>query len=169
MFAWFCCYGGFLLFHQKKLKSPKKSKVNPYIWMYNTMSCNESKTMDVNCLGTHPSKINKRWIYMNALFSLFPFIFKYFLQYSCYSPPCLPSDCSSPHFQKDVPTPTTTHLFSCFVKGNEMIIGHSVKHSNQSLKHSFSYHGNKMHSYNDKLDSIYVHMSSFIPMSSNVR
>lgn len=102
----------------------------------------------------------------NILFFLF---FKYFLQYSCYSPPSLPSDCSSPHFQKDVPTPTTTHLFSCFVKGNEMIIGHSVKHSNQSLKHSFSYHGNKMHSYNDKLDSIYVHMSSFIPMSSNVR
>ena len=44
-----------------------------------------------------------------------------------------------------------------------MIIGQDGKHLNQGIRHQSSYQDNQQRSQNDKSNSIYFHMSSFIP------
>lgn len=44
-----------------------------------------------------------------------------------------------------------------------MIIGQDGKYSNHGIKHQFSYQDNQQHSQDDKLNSIYFHMSTFTP------
>lgn len=44
-----------------------------------------------------------------------------------------------------------------------MILGQDRKHSNQGIKHQFSYQDNQQYSQNDELISFYFYMSSLKP------
>lgn len=71
--------------------------------------------------------------------------------------------CLQIHLRKCEVLTAYTKTFFHFLKENEMILGQDGKHSNQGIKHQFSYQDNQQHSQNDELISFYFYMSSVKP------